>query len=126
MAPAARTPRGLDPLPVTCERSWVTNRRIPVGLWVRSTAVSTLLTFCPPAPPERAVCISISAAFECYGGDGERRWLVGAAEPMERSSKMGTVQQMERSSPPGGSKPKARREGKQQGAGEQSGGQRAP
>jgi hypothetical protein len=28
---------------------------MPVGLWVRSIAVSTLLTFCPPAPPERAV-----------------------------------------------------------------------
>ena len=42
------------------ERSWVQNTRMPVGLWRRSTAVSTLLTFCPPAPPERAVLISRS------------------------------------------------------------------
>src|SRR5690606_39947071 len=33
---------------------------IPVGLCVSCTLVSTLLTFCPPAPPEREVCISIS------------------------------------------------------------------
>ena len=34
---------------------------IPVGLCLRMTAVSTLLTFCPPAPPERAVWMSSSA-----------------------------------------------------------------
>lgn len=32
----------------------------PVGLCIRSTAVSTLLTFWPPAPPDRAVDISMS------------------------------------------------------------------
>ena len=36
------------------------NMRMPVGLCMRSMAVSTLLTFWPPAPPDRAVLISIS------------------------------------------------------------------
>ena len=35
---------------------------MPVGLWVRSIAVSTLLTFCPPAPEALIVVISKSAA----------------------------------------------------------------
>ena len=45
---------------LSCERSCVTNRRMPVGLCVRSTAVSTLFTFWPPAPPDRAVEMSRS------------------------------------------------------------------
>mmetsp|Transcript_3698 Transcript_3698/g.12939 ORF Transcript_3698/g.12939 Transcript_3698/m.12939 type:complete len:213 (+) Transcript_3698:960-1598(+) len=39
----------------SCVRSSVQKMRIPVGLCCRSTAVSTLFTFCPPAPPDRAV-----------------------------------------------------------------------
>ena len=38
--------------------------RMPVGLWNRSTAVSTLFTFWPPAPLARAVLSSMS----CAGG----------------------------------------------------------
>mmetsp|Transcript_31469 Transcript_31469/g.68796 ORF Transcript_31469/g.68796 Transcript_31469/m.68796 type:complete len:259 (+) Transcript_31469:753-1529(+) len=44
----------------SCERSSVQKTRMPVGLWIRSIAVSTLFTFCPPAPPDRAVVISMS------------------------------------------------------------------
>ena len=35
---------------------------MPVGLWNRSTAVSTLFTFWPPAPLARAVVSSMSCA----------------------------------------------------------------
>ncbi len=45
----------------SCERSWVHLIMMPVGLCLSMTAVSTLLTFCPPAPPERAVWMSRSA-----------------------------------------------------------------
>ena len=34
--------------------------RMPVGVWKRSMAVSTLLTFWPPAPEARAVLICTS------------------------------------------------------------------
>lgn len=45
--------------------------RMPVGLWNRSTAVSTLFTFWPPAPPARAVVSSMS----CRHGKGVgRQW----------------------------------------------------
>ena len=44
----------------SCERSSVQKMRMPVGLCTRSTAVSTLFTFCPPAPPDRAVVRSMS------------------------------------------------------------------
>src|SRR5690554_4360036 len=42
------------------ERSTWQTTTIPVGLWVNCTLVSTLLTFWPPAPPEREVCNSTS------------------------------------------------------------------
>ncbi len=38
---------------------WVNN---PVGMWVKRTPVETLLTFCPPAPPERKASILISSS----------------------------------------------------------------
>src|SRR3989344_3082441 len=44
-----------------CERSEVHFTSMPVGLWMIRTAVSTLFTFCPPAPPERDVSTSRSA-----------------------------------------------------------------
>ena len=36
-----------------CERSSEHFTDSPVDIWVARTAVSTLLTFCPPLPPER-------------------------------------------------------------------------
>ena len=33
---------------------------MPVGMWRTRTPVSTLLTFCPPCPPERNVSHSMS------------------------------------------------------------------
>src|SRR3970282_516951 len=44
----------------SCDRSswhWTT---IPVGRWVRRTAVAFFWTFCPPAPPERKTSILMS------------------------------------------------------------------
>ncbi len=47
-------------------RSSVQKMRMPVGLCIRSTAVSTLFTFCPPAPPDLAVVSSMSCkVMEC-------------------------------------------------------------
>ena len=43
-----------------CVRAAVERIRMPVGKCRRITAVSTLLTFCPPLPPERVVVISMS------------------------------------------------------------------
>lgn len=37
----------------------------PVGIWIARTAVSTLLTFCPPLPPDRQVSYTISASVIC-------------------------------------------------------------
>src|SRR5258705_11791605 len=43
-----------------CERpAWQTTAT-PVGIWVRRTADSVLLTCCPPAPPERMVSVRTS------------------------------------------------------------------
>ena len=44
----------------SCERSWVQRTNRPVGMCRIRTAVSTLFTFWPPAPPEREVVISRS------------------------------------------------------------------
>lgn len=41
--------------------------RMPVGLCIRSTAVSTLFTFWPPAPPARAVVNAMSCGAACDG-----------------------------------------------------------
>src|SRR5690348_17556645 len=43
-----------------CERSAWTTTAIPVGIWVRRTADSVLLTCWPPAPPERMVSVRTS------------------------------------------------------------------
>ena len=48
--------------------------RIPVGLWKRSTAVSTLFTFWPPAPPARAVVSSMSCSWGGGSGRMGRGW----------------------------------------------------
>lgn len=45
------------------QRTWQ-KMRMPVGLCMRSTAVSTLFTFWPPAPLARAVVSSMSCGRE--------------------------------------------------------------
>jgi len=41
----------------SCVLSSVQKMRIPVGLWIRSTAVSTLLTFCPVGQSWKGRCL---------------------------------------------------------------------
>lgn len=58
------SPDQLSPDPLSLDpRTWQKMRR-PVGLWNRSTAVSTLFTFWPPAPLARAVLSSMSCREE--------------------------------------------------------------
>ena len=52
------------------QRTWQ-KMRMPVGLWNRSTAVSTLFTFWPPAPLARAVLRSMSC-------EADRGWLLSS------------------------------------------------
>mmetsp|Transcript_35587 Transcript_35587/g.113780 ORF Transcript_35587/g.113780 Transcript_35587/m.113780 type:complete len:228 (-) Transcript_35587:434-1117(-) len=66
---SARTARSLDRkramaafLFMPCVRSRLALTTMPVGLWTMRTAVSSLLTFWPPAPPLRIVEISKSAS----------------------------------------------------------------
>ena len=46
---------------LSCERSSWQVATIPVGTWVIRTAVATLFTFCPPAPPLWKISISRSS-----------------------------------------------------------------
>ncbi len=57
------------------ERSSCIDTDMPVGMWVTLTALSVLLTLCPPGPDDRKVSMRISLGLICTSAY-ELRWFL--------------------------------------------------
>mmetsp|Transcript_23971 Transcript_23971/g.71898 ORF Transcript_23971/g.71898 Transcript_23971/m.71898 type:complete len:223 (-) Transcript_23971:140-808(-) len=64
---------------MACDRSRAARTARPVGRCFTRTAVSTLLTFWPPAPPARIVVISRSAGSSSATSGGSAGWSSGSS-----------------------------------------------